>query len=221
MPVGKALVQAGNVVAMLPQKGDRLVGKDAVGTATIGHNLCVRRKFCETRLQFRDRQGTRMRKMSREIFLSRSNVEYNHLLIVQATEQFLSRERLPVLPVMQVGLDHPVNFRELRLADGSQGVPQREHTVVSQSVVHRDTLAAHLDQMGRTQYLQVLRSVRYGHASFFCQSFHRALALGKHLKQFEAMRISERLANARELLVELILKSTFIGLLHSVSFLSL
>ena len=47
-------------------------------------------------------------------------------------------------------------WQALRTVGEAQGLPHPEDAFVSQSVVHRDALAADLDQVGGTQHLQVL-----------------------------------------------------------------
>jgi hypothetical protein len=64
--------------------------------------------------------------------------------------------RLELSAVLQERLDNPIDLGKLCLAHGPYGLPHPEYAFVSQAVVHRDALAADLDQVSGTQHLQVL-----------------------------------------------------------------
>jgi hypothetical protein len=86
-----------------------------------------------------------------------------------------------------------------------------------QAIAHRGAGAARFDQPGGTQYLKVLQGIGERLGRLSRQFLHPALALGEDIQEFEPVSIGQRLADASELLVQLVLEGTFGLLVHGLS----
>src|SRR6266702_4193322 len=84
----------------------------------------------------------------------------SHVLTVSTSIVFISmllfRSRLQYAPIVQISVYNAINLCHASFSYLPHGLPQGEHTLVSQMVVDVNTFAAHLDKLGGTQYLQML-----------------------------------------------------------------
>src|SRR5215470_12948349 len=102
------------------------------------------------------------------VFLYGTHIQQDDIPLDQALAQLHSTDWLQLGPLVQVGLDNAIDLRDAGLPYLAHGLPQAEHALVRQTVVDVDPLAAHLDELSGTQYLQMLRGIGYRHARLLC-----------------------------------------------------
>src|SRR5579884_314697 len=148
------------------------------------------------------------------VFLGGPDIQQDDAPCAQSLKKLRYRDRRELLSILQKSLNQPVDFSQVGLADAAQREPESAHLLGSQPVIDRDTGAACLNQARRPQYLQVLGSTGNRDAGFLSQGFNCALSLRQHVEQFQSMSVSKRLAHTGKLLIEQILKRSFLLFLH-------
>ena len=115
-------------------------------------------------------------------------------------------DRLERAPSLEVLARHALDLREPRPRERAQRDEEVRDLLVGQPVLDVEALLLRLDEPRRAQDLEVLRRVGDGDAGLLGERLDGARALAEQVEQLEPLRGRDRLADAGELLVDLVLE---------------
>lgn len=174
----------------------------AVRPAAVSHHLAVGRQLAQPLLQFTQRNRHGARQMTGLVFIRRTHVEHHDVAGTHPLAKIPGSDGLQVLAVPEIGAGGAVCFGQARLRQPLRLPHKVDDGIVRQTVVDIGAVATGLDELRRAQHTQVRAGVLDGKVAGLGQRLNGFLALREQVEQLDAGGRRERLADAREFLVE-------------------
>ena len=131
------------------------------------------------------------------------DVEDGRNSAAQAVEQLIARNRLELVASPEIACHHTRDLGAVALADAAESAEQPDYRVVAgQPIIDALAVAAALDERGAAEKLQVSGCIGEGEARTGRQMIDAALALSEMFKQFEPMRVGERMGDLGKTLTD-------------------
>src|SRR5450755_3564730 len=113
LPIGNPFFQASCLISVYVQNGDRFVGKDTIGTTTVGNNFSMMRELCQTCFQFGDRNGMCVWEMSGLVLLARTHIKQKNPFSLQTFAQLFDRNECQLRTILKEGTHQSVYFSQM------------------------------------------------------------------------------------------------------------
>src|SRR3990172_10070887 len=146
--------------ALPAEEFDGVERHDAVGTATLRHDVSMLWQLANALLQLRERHRQRPRQVTGEVFLARPDIDHRDFTGTNAAEQLVSVDGLHDAPFLQVLPADLVDLCEPRLRQHPQTEEEFPDLWVGQPVRHVQTCFRAVDQAGAPPDLKMMRGIR-------------------------------------------------------------
>ena len=113
--------------------------------------------------------------------------------------QFLARNRLQAVAIVEIAAHDPLDLRHVALGDPAQSSEQIENPVIGKPVIDELAVAPCAHHARAPHVLKMLRGVGDREAGLLREDLDAALALGELLQQFETMSMPESFRDGGEL----------------------
>ena len=136
--------------------------------------------------------------MPQHEFILRANVEKRYGPRAHPFAQFLPRDRLQTVSLVEKPLHHLLDLSDIVLGNLPQCCEHIENGVIGEAIANELTLAPRGHESDAPQMLEMLRGVGDRQSGFLRQNLHAALALPELFKQFQAMGMPQGLRDGGE-----------------------
>src|SRR5687767_15193399 len=100
-PARQSVVGAARAISLLAKQVHRFEREDAVGSATVRHDLTLPRELAKPALEFGDGNGQSAGDVSRFVFRARSDVDEGHVTVAQSSAQLRQRHGIERVLVVE------------------------------------------------------------------------------------------------------------------------
>src|SRR6266540_1716224 len=127
------------------ERRHRLVGKNAVRTAAVGHDLLGVIELREASFKLAQWNVHRTGQMSKRKFVRRPDIEDGDHARARFFQKLLARDGLHTVAVVEVAADHALHFGDVPFGDPAQRRHEAEHGLVGKCVKYELTSRLQFD----------------------------------------------------------------------------
>lgn len=176
----------------------------AVPVATICDDVLPARDLGEASLEVGERDGNGVRKVSRAVFVKRTNIDDRYVARADPLLQLGDRDNFePVARAPIIGND-ALKLGQAALGEGANRARKGVNVGVGEAAIDEKTLFAGIDELRRAKDLEMARGVGDREVCLAGEILDRPFGVDEEIDELEAARARECARDARELSVNAI-----------------
>ncbi len=201
-PLGQPVLEPPRAEPARAEERDRLRREDAVRASAVRDDELVPGESAETAPRSVEGERDGARDVPGLVLLDRPDVYDHDVAPAETAEQIAPRHGLERVVALEVFARQALHLGQPGARDRAELGGEAADALVGGAVIDARAVAARVHQTGGFERLEVLRDVGDPHARRAPQGIDRALTLAEQLEELDPPRRGDRLADARELLVQ-------------------